>query len=884
MGNIVGLNMDPWAVDQIRLRQTLLGTKQLPQGGSASVLAWMTNNTSWIRACSPISISTEKSKKLTGEEFKYAGRELAKQYVLFNGTVGLEENQPGDTSLGFTPITKAGVTNNNSVINNFAYGFGGINQGIVPMPGINSLRITTLGRGSIRKAELKVKAFNKNQFDIIDSLYMRPGFTILLEWGHTLYFTGTVERPQYTKAEFNTQPFKNFFSTSGTTQDQILSDIRGERGKTGGNYDGFYGKVTNFSWTYNTDGTYDITISAISIGDVIESLNVNRVEITAIEAPKIQPVKVKPTENSNPQTPTNQGALYKKPTGGHPVELKLPNGQSVWFADNASASVYVEFYTQITKSNLVEAQRYAQENAKEAGLSSFLTLRNPKSWEIPKPDVSVETEKTSTGSLIADRNRSDFNKFIYDIYNYLQKNLTSKNTKESKPTPTSTTTIKNFSDQSLIESNRWHWGGTNEILGIQTKVQLQKTTDSGQVVGNVTRISKNYPYMYIKLGSLLQYIQNNLLIYNTKNQEKGEPYIKFDLSDSNFCFTFPFQFSSNPDICLIPFNTAKTTTDAITSEIEDTFWGDILGTSFRTDNPYVGNLYQIHVNIHHVAALLTSCSSNNSLPLLKFLETLMRDIQVALGSVNSFTVSYDHDSNVIKIYDDIPLNEEFLKSQNLNINAQSVANFNVVSSKSLGNGLFEGSFIRNINLTTTISNNLATMISVGAQARTKSDVVNATGFMNFNDGLEDSIIPNKLSATSNEENQKNLDKAAKDIIKGYESLKKAGGIIQYFYTQGNTISGEMTNSNQTVASSVFRYYIGEYSLTGKTPTQPFIPFNLGLEMDGFSGPKIFEKFTVTTEILPPGYPETLNFVIKGLSHSIDGNGWTTSIESLTLAK
>ena len=881
MGNIVGLNMDSWAIDQIRLRQTLLGTKRLPQGDSASVLVWMTNNTSWIRACSPISISTEKSKKLTGEEFKYAGRELAKNFVLFNGTVGLE----GTPDTEFTPIQKAGVTNNLSVINNFAYGFGGIDQGIVPMPGINSLRITTYNRGSLRKAELKIKAFNKKQFDIIDSLYMRPGFTILLEWGHTLYFKGTTENPQYTKADFNTKPFKSFFAASSTTQDQILDDIREERRKTGGNYDGFYGKVTNFSWTYNTDGTYDITISAISTGDVIESLNVNRVEITSIEAPKTKNVKSAPTSTQT-QTASNPGAIYKKPSGGTPYELKAPNGQSVWFENGAAAAVYVEFYLQVTKSSRFDAEKRASENALEAGLGGrYLTLKNPKSWEIPKPDVTVETEKTATGSLIADRSRSDFNKFIYDIYNYLQKNLTSKNTKESKPTPTSTTKIKNFSDQSLIESNRWFWGGVNEILGIQTKVQLNKTnSESGQVVGSVARASKNYPYMYIKLGSLLQYIQNNLLIYNTKNQEKGEPYIKFDLSDSNFCFTFPSQFSSNPDVCIIPFNTAKTTTDAITSEIEDTFWGDILGTSFRTDNPYVGNLYQIHVNIHHIAALLVSCSSNNSLPLLKFLETLMKDMQVALGSVNNFTVSYDHDSNVIKIYDDIPLNEEFLKSQNANLNAQSVANFNIVSSKSLGNGLFEGSFIRNINLTTTISNNLATMISIGAQARTKSDVVNATGFMNFNNGLEDSIIPNKISAISNEENQKSLDKAAKDIIKGYESLKKAGGIIQYFYTQGNTISGEMTNSNQTVASSVFRYYISEYSLTGKTPTQPFIPFNLGLEMDGFSGPRIYEKFTITSEILPPGYPETLNFVIKGLNHTIDDKGWTTSIESLTLAR
>jgi hypothetical protein len=869
MGNIVGLNMDQWAVDQIRLRQTLLGTKRTLQGDSASVLVWMNNSTSWIRACSPISISTEKSKKLTGEEFQYAGRELAKNFVLFNGTVGLLEPVSR-----YPPVQKSGVTNNNTIINNFAYGFGGIDQGIVPMPGINSLRINTLTRGSLRKAELKIKAFNKKQFDIIDSLYMRPGFTILLEWGHTLYFKGTIERPQYTKADFNTKPFKSFFSSLGTTQDQILNDIREERGTTSGNYDGFYGKISNFSWTYNIDGTYDITISAISIGDVIESLNLNRVELSSVNTPKIPIVKSSTSNVST--TPTNPGSVPQNQAGSAPYILKTKNGTPVYFSStNRDVLGYIEFYTQLSKVDINTAKEAASTHNRNNNINGGVALT------LKDPTITTPPEEPIVGDLIADKNRSDFNKFIYNIYNTLQANL-KKSAKKVKSSTNSKNTISTFASK-LLE-NDWYWGGENQILGIQTSIQQQQTNEFGENAGTVTRSSKNYPYLYIKLGSLFQYIQNNLLIYNTKDgTSKGVPYINFELDEHNYCFTFPLQFSSNPGVCVIPFSTAKAES-TITNEIENTYWNEILGNSFNTPSPYVGNLYQIHININHIASLLKSCSVNNSLPLLKFLETLMNDIQVALGSINNFTVSYDHDTNRIKIYDDIPLNEEFIKSKNFNNGRSETANFNIVSSKDLGNGLFEGSFIRNVNLTTTISNNLATIISIGAQARTKSDIINATGFMNFNDGLEDSIIPNKISATSNEANQDNLDKVAKDIVNGYISLKKPGGIIQAFYNQAKTISSEMINSQQTVASSVFRYYISEYSLTGKTPTQPFIPFDLGLEMDGFSGPRIYEKFTITSEILPPGYPETLNFVIKGLNHNITDSGWTTSIESLTLAR
>ena len=82
--------METWAVNQIKLRQQLLGLKQLPSGGGASeVLAQQTNSTPWIRAVSSVNITTEaKSRELTGSP-NYQGRELAKNFVLFNGTVSL---------------------------------------------------------------------------------------------------------------------------------------------------------------------------------------------------------------------------------------------------------------------------------------------------------------------------------------------------------------------------------------------------------------------------------------------------------------------------------------------------------------------------------------------------------------------------------------------------------------------------------------------------------------------------------------------------------------------------------------------------------------------------------------------------------------------------
>ena len=56
---------------------------------------------------------------------------------------------------------------------------------------------------------------------------------------------------------------------------KILSYIEKYRKTYQANYDGFLGKVVNFDWNFQPDGTYDITLKLITVGDVIESLKVN---------------------------------------------------------------------------------------------------------------------------------------------------------------------------------------------------------------------------------------------------------------------------------------------------------------------------------------------------------------------------------------------------------------------------------------------------------------------------------------------------------------------------------------------------------------------------------------------------------------------------------
>jgi hypothetical protein len=94
-----------------------------------------------------------------------------------------------------------------------------------------------------------------------------------LEWGWSHYFSnsGKLETMGYTLVEAE----NGFFSDTAKSHKQFLQKIKLFRRDKSGNYDGLLAKVSNFDWTFNPDGSYDITLTLISLGDVIESLKTN---------------------------------------------------------------------------------------------------------------------------------------------------------------------------------------------------------------------------------------------------------------------------------------------------------------------------------------------------------------------------------------------------------------------------------------------------------------------------------------------------------------------------------------------------------------------------------------------------------------------------------
>ena len=197
------------------------------------------------------------------------GSKLAQNAVLFGGLGSL--NTKADTFSGTSITQRSGISTSSNLWNpDKAYGLGGPQFGKQPMPGIFSAKIDCVNRGSIRTATVQIKAYNTFQFQLIEMLYLRLGFTMMLEWGHGKFLSEFgLEAVEDTIIE------KYWFSGASVTQLQMLNLIEEERKRYSANYDGFFGRVTNFSWKFSPDGTYDITLKLTTLGDIIESLQIN---------------------------------------------------------------------------------------------------------------------------------------------------------------------------------------------------------------------------------------------------------------------------------------------------------------------------------------------------------------------------------------------------------------------------------------------------------------------------------------------------------------------------------------------------------------------------------------------------------------------------------
>lgn len=283
--NTAGYPMYPWAFMQLSKRSELGSQKDRDDDN----LIYLANKGAWIRIVSSVN--------LTGDSFNYfkniaqglqSERSLAENFILYGGTSTyayksqqLLRETPNDQGVvetyevGDLQGSKTQGMNLRSGLD--AYNLTGDQEirdfGYRPMPGITSVTVDSTGRmGSLRQATVNFKVWDRRQFDIMDALYFRLGFTVLIEWGHAKYYDnkGNLQSSE----EYMINPFKDRL-----TKEEIQIQLNTNTQKAAGNYGGMLGVVTNFNYTITEDGGYDCSVTVMALGSVLGSFPINHAAV-----------------------------------------------------------------------------------------------------------------------------------------------------------------------------------------------------------------------------------------------------------------------------------------------------------------------------------------------------------------------------------------------------------------------------------------------------------------------------------------------------------------------------------------------------------------------------------------------------------------------------
>jgi hypothetical protein len=866
MGNILGQSFSDYVKQQINKRQSRLGGSYLRD----TTIAAYNSKAPYIKLTSAVNISFISSpstdpiqRKLVQQENdrirkKFEdlgvpsadmGDGLAKNFILFGGA----SNESGDLKSGF----------NNGDLYSGAYGWGGFGErGPVPMPGITSAQTKYYNNGALSQATINIKCFSKKQFAIIDLLYLRPGFTLLLEFGHSVYSKNNDTIAQgfsdvtrdsdgivtSTTPKFNTNACKAVLN--GTSdQFEIYDKIESAREASNGNYDAVYGKISKFNWKFNNDGSYDCTVTLIGLGSIIESLKLNNGQSLSLI-----------------DTDEFQGAFYEYLVRKAGEEIAVEAGVE----EGSFQSNQYKVNTQIA---LRDIDNVFSQDIKTKLLSKYavsylhLAMYNIK-WQGSKDlEAALQAEATDIRKQLREafEGGSYRGSANYKKYKQLYNNTYSQLQELGKMTVT---------DYRMGNCDFNEDGSRGQQIIPKSVFTLQGVRADGEE-------DVESPQIYIKFGLLISLMQEKLLVYTKKNK----PFFRFDMvrgsdfvvngknqqfiNDENYILNPPGQISGNPFICIIPHTNIPDVPDFKNIDLFD---GGINKSIFDAagdpgfqvgGDEYTGRLANILVNIDHIINVLqnNTDASTGDVSILNFLKTILADISRALGGVNQIDITVS-DDGLVKFIEKVPPQYGGIIAASgtpATINAFGVGS--------------AGSFVRDVSLESELSSNFAAMIAIGAQSNGNQLGTNATNFAKYNLGLEDRVIKDKISYFNQISNVEptTLNDLVDDLIIAYIRV----------YSKLN-----FSSSNISALESANRRYLefllGALSNNNQMTPPAFLPFNLKLTMDGISGMKLFERFKISDNILPPAYnKDDVDLIVKEINHTVGVNGWTTEIGTLS---
>jgi hypothetical protein len=885
-GNIVGEEFEKYVFDQIAQRQKdqYSGYDSLR---TPEQLQYLNNKNAWVKLASGVSIIQElddngnilydgikRLRDIVGDQLAddFKGIELAKKTILFNG---LSETEPAiyENKKKVEKIAeynfRAGYNNTKSIWNlTSVYGLGGTDFGQQPMPGIQSVNIKSLNRGSIREANVTLKAYNKFQFAIIELLYLRLGFSMMLEWGNDKFINNEGKLQQ----TGNTIIEDLWFQDNGYTQSQMINAVERYRGIYSGNYDGFFGKVVNFTWTFGADGSYNIDLKLITVGDVIESLQANiptkSYEVTTLNAELEENEIFKNIGDSSISNAAKNSKIGK-------YLFDSIDNKSLWDGSNP------EYFS--LKNYLVGNSRNSITNFKFDGkvndkYNYFITfgeflnwfklniIPNVKTGEYFDKQLGIETDEFSN-IVCYYPNQTSLDPRVC-IFKYIFGNLGETKIRYSIEGVKTPIYLENLKDYVTPKNDTVLYGRLmnlylnydfiSKCLNSNTKDGklsifkfFQKICDGiNSALGGVNNIEP-----VIKNDKIITFIDQSPIPGYLETLEEDKTTVDLEvygynqsLGSANFVQDISFKTEITPQLASM-ISIGTTAGGSSTKNEEGTafsYWNQGLLDRFqpKIEDPTDEETKNLTPEEERVEQLIANYASRSSWYPFASKDNSEED------KFKSFTKLKNIDDDKFEnprrrhniISDLVRGNYSVKEFINLALEQDKITN-----SK---NALPQEELAQEEN-----SNYAIYLINAfGGESRAKVRYLGKRGA-----GGERKVEEKSLASIPFKDSKYTL--FDDDFIsKGKKTYKT------YMNAISSTVAKDK-DENRTPSSQI-----------------GFIPVGFGIKLQGLSGIKIYNKLNINNTFLPSQYPKALKFLIQKVNHSIQDNNWTTDLDTLSIPK
>lgn len=814
--NIAGSPFQDYVSKQIEVRKKFISEFDDSSKVNNNHIIYQNNRNAWIRLTSNVNI--KPTHKLWSKYNLQDPQTFSKKYILQGGLVD-NTNQTNINRSGIGENKLYGMLSNRPL-------------GLKPLPGITSIDLSSAGKlGTLQYADIKFICYDIEQLEIMDALYMKLGFSLFLEWGHTYYLDN-----KSSNSLMQISPLDIF---SYNSKEEIIKAIQNKRVETSGNYDAMLGTVSNFNWEIQKDGSYSCSIKLVGAGDILESLKINQ------------------SINKN----TDYSSLSNVNINEDDLQEENPNS-TIGDRDLSLLNRALFEINQVISSETLNktSNKIGVKDVKYRNVLNKIFTNSPTDF----------IKFNQDGKIISD-NISALKGYHYSLLNGLEKN-----------------------PNNIPDIN----GSLFNCLSVKYNITDSTNNSSDPIIQT-----------YISLGNLLCILNCTGMIYDSNNGKKGNPYIYCDFNDSlNYCKTFKGQLSINPLVCLIPRNQSNLEIigdiprkeDKIFNKLNNTIIEKDLNVSFgknefsdptieeksiteKTNNNLSFNylntsqpnnkakLMHILVNINYITDVLRELRNNDdkgNVYYSDFLDKLLSDISKSLCGFNEFRLLIDDSSKSLRIIDDNKLN-----------NIEESSNLNYTELPIFG----KNSIVYDYSFKSKIGSNMASMVTIAAQAEPSTLGEDSFAISNLSRGLEDRLMINKL--TSNDAN-KNVEEStiSKDSFKSL-SLHLSNILEGNGNGDGFIVNKELIEPSYNTYKDILAKFNIKSNPNNKGTT--IIPLDFSISMDGISGIIPNSAFVIPVNLLPFNYKTKNNlpkiaFILHTINQDFSNNKWVTKLTGQAL--